>query len=123
MIGGGPTPHGGGPCDAGVDTVEQHRYAWLHFLAVETPQPGGEQAGYRYGRALITAMREVLEEVDEQHREMLLETADFWLRVGLVIGLERAEEAELLFRLSGGDTNERDELLADAEDLLDEAIR
>lgn len=68
-------------------------------------------------------MREVLEEVDEQHREMLLETADFWLRVGLVIGLERAEEAELLLRLSGGDTNERDELLADAEDLLDEVIR
>ena len=43
--------------------------------------------------------------------------------MGLVIGLERAEEAELLLRLSGGDTNERDELLADAEDLLDEAIR
>lgn len=82
-----------------------------------------EQAGQRYGRALITAMREVLEEVDEQHREILLETADFWLRVGLVIGLERAEEAELLLRLSGGDTNERDELVADAEDLLDEAIR
>jgi hypothetical protein len=44
----------------------------------------------QYGRALITAMREV----DERHREVLPEAADFWLRLDLVIGLERVDEAK-----------------------------
>jgi hypothetical protein len=46
----------------------------------------------RYGRAVIAAMREVLDEADDQHAELLLETADFWLALGLVIGLERPDQ-------------------------------
>ena len=82
-----------------------------------------DETWQRYGRALITAMREVLEEIDERQREVLLETADFWLRLGLVIGLERAPEAEQLLRLSAAHAGEHDELLADAEELLEDAIR
>lgn len=89
---------------------------------MDTPDARVEEDWQRYGRAVITAMREVLEEVDERHREVLLETADFWLRVGLVTGLESADKAEVLLRLAGVDADERRELLADAEDLLDEAI-
>ena len=77
----------------------------------------------RYGRALITAMREVLEEVDEAQREVLLETADFWLRLGLVIGIEHVDEAKRLLDLSQEEAGERAELLTDAEEWLGEAIR
>jgi hypothetical protein len=55
-----------------------------------------DEAWQRYGRALIAAMRDVLEEADDRHRELLLEAADFWLGLGLVIGLERSDQAEKL---------------------------
>jgi hypothetical protein len=83
--------------------------------------PGGEDWN-RYGLALITAMREVLDEVDEAQRETLLETADFWLRLGLVIGIEHADEAKRLLSLSQEDAGERAELLKDAEEWLAETI-
>jgi len=78
---------------------------------------------HRYGRALITAMREVLEEVEEAQRAVLLETADFWLRLGLVIGIEHVDEAKRLLDLSQEEVGERAELLTDAEEWLAEAIR
>ncbi len=77
----------------------------------------------RYGRALIAAMREVLDEADDRHAELLLEVADFWLGLGLVIGLERVDEARRLLALLEGDAGERAELLSDAEELLADALR
>jgi hypothetical protein len=41
----------------------------------------------RYGRALISSMSEVLDETPEQIHSNLLETADYWLSLGLVLGL------------------------------------
>ena len=41
----------------------------------------------RYGRALHAAMAEVLAELPEDVRPHVLETADYWLSVGLTIGL------------------------------------
>jgi hypothetical protein len=82
-----------------------------------------DETWQQYGRALITAMREVLEEADERHRELLLEAADFWLGLGLVIGLERPDEAQRLLAVLEGHAGERDEMLADAEELLAEALR
>jgi hypothetical protein len=76
----------------------------------------------RYGRALIAAMREVLDEVDDRQHELLLETADFWLRLGLVIGLERRQDAERLLSVLEGGLGERRETLSDAEELLAEAL-
>ena len=75
----------------------------------------------RYGSALIEAMREVLEEADESHRELLLETADYWLTLGLAIGLQRSEQAHMLLDVTHAD-EERAELLADADDLLTRAL-
>ena len=46
-----------------------------------------------YGRALIDAMHEVLAASVAEAHPVLLETADFWLSVGLALGLERPEDA------------------------------
>ena len=84
------------------------------------------QAGedwHRYGRALFTATREVLEEVDEAQRDLVLETADFWLKLGLVIGIEHVDEAKRLLDLSQEEAGERAEPLTNAEEWLAEAIR
>jgi hypothetical protein len=43
----------------------------------------------RYGRAIIESMREVLAESPEDLHGLLLETADYWLSLGLAIGLGR----------------------------------
>jgi len=82
-----------------------------------------DEAWQRYGRSLIAAMQEVLEEADDRHRELLLEAADFWLGIGLVLGLDRRADAERLLGILQGHGDERGELLADADDLLAEAIR
>ena len=82
-----------------------------------------DETWQRYGRALIGAMSEVLEEVDEKDRELVLETADFWLSLGLTIGLERPDEAEKLIAVLQGTPEERGELRSDADALLDEAVR
>jgi hypothetical protein len=82
-----------------------------------------DEAWQRYGRALIAAMREVLEETDDRHQELLLETADFWLGLGLLIGLERGDEAQRLLGVMEGRASERAELLSDAEELLAEALQ
>jgi len=47
----------------------------------------------RYGPGITGAMAEVLEELPEEARPHALETADCWLSVGLVIGLERPADA------------------------------
>jgi len=88
----------------------------------ETQQQAGG-AWQRYGRSMIASMREVLDEADDRHHDLLLETADFWLALGLVIGLERPVEAERLLGVAQGGADERAELLSDADDLLSEAIR
>jgi hypothetical protein len=81
-----------------------------------------DEAWSRYGAALIGAMREVLDEVDDSHRELILEVADFWLALGVVIGLERPEQARRLIEVVESDAGDREELHADADDLLDAAL-
>ncbi len=53
----------------------------------------------RYGRAVIESMREVLAEAPEDLHGLLLETADYWLSLGLVIGLRKPADAESLLSL------------------------
>jgi hypothetical protein len=72
----------------------------------------------RYGRSMIEAMSDVLEEVDDRHRGVLLETADFWLSLGLILGLERPEEARRVVDVLLSQGGDRAELLSDAEDFL-----
>jgi len=86
-------------------------------------EPQTDEAWQRYGRALIAAMRDVIEEADERHRELLLETADFWLGLGLVMGLRRPDEAVTLLGVMEAHADEHAELLADADDLLANVVR
>ncbi len=53
----------------------------------------------RYGRAIIESMREVLAESPDDLHGLLLETADYWLSLGLVIGIGRPADAKLLLKL------------------------
>ena len=76
----------------------------------------------RYGRALTSAMAEVLEEVPEEVRPHALETADYWLSVGLAIGLEHPASARRLLALIEAEEIERAALAEDAAAFLQEAL-
>jgi hypothetical protein len=76
----------------------------------------------RYGTALTSAMSEVLEELPEDVRAHALETADYWLSVGIVLGLERPHQARQLLELIEADEAERALLVEDAASFVDEAL-
>lgn len=76
----------------------------------------------RYGRALASAMGEVLDELPEEFRAHALETADYWLSVGLTIGLERPAPARRLLALIEAEEAERAALAQDAAAFLEEAL-
>lgn len=76
----------------------------------------------RYGRALHRAMSEVLEDFPEEVRPHALETADYWLSLGLAIGLEHPAEAQRLLGLIEADEEELAELSHDADAFVTEAL-
>ncbi len=76
----------------------------------------------RYGRAVIGSMAEVLEEAVDEHRPLLLEAADYWLSLGLAIGLGRPGEAERLMALIEPDPSARAELGEDAAAFCTEVL-
>jgi len=75
-----------------------------------------------YGRALLGAMQEVLAESPEELHPYLLETADYWLSVGLAMGLRQPEEARRLLELIESEEGNRTELEADGEASAGEAL-
>jgi len=82
-----------------------------------------DEAWQRYGRALIAAMREVLEETDSTDRELMLEVADYWLALGLMIGLEHADNGRKLLAAVETHAGERSVLLSDAQEFLTDAVQ
>jgi hypothetical protein len=76
----------------------------------------------RYGRALHRAMAEVLEEIPEEVRPHALETADYWISVGLTIGLDRPHQARRLLELIEAEEAERAALAEDAATFVEEAL-
>jgi hypothetical protein len=68
----------------------------------------------RYGRALIGVMAEVLEQASEDPASLLLETADYWLGVGLALSARQPEMAARLLHLIESNESNRTELEADA---------
>ena len=76
----------------------------------------------RYGRTLTRAMAEVLDEVPEEVRPHVLETADYWIGVGLTIGLERPHQARRLLELIEAEESERAALAEDAAAFIEEAL-
>jgi hypothetical protein len=81
------------------------------------------EAGWRrYGAALTSVMAEVLDELPEEARAHALETADYWLSVGITLGLERPEQAGELLALIEADEAERAALVEDAAAFVEEAL-
>ena len=76
----------------------------------------------RYGRSLAQAMAEVLEEIPEVLRAPVLETADYWLSVGIQLGLERPHQARELLAIAEADELERAALAEDAAGFIAEAL-
>jgi len=76
----------------------------------------------RYGRTLTRAMAEVLDEIPEELRPHVLETADYWISVGLTIGLERPHQARRLLELIEVEESERAALAEDAAAFIEEAL-
>jgi hypothetical protein len=72
----------------------------------------------RYGRALIASMSEVLEETPEGSHANLLETADYWLSVGLALGLRDPTRASELLSVIEAHEPEHGELARDAGTLI-----
>jgi hypothetical protein len=76
----------------------------------------------RYGRTLTRAMADVLVEIPEELRSHVLETADYWISVGLAIGLERPHQARRLLELIEIEESERATLADDAAAFVEEAL-
>jgi hypothetical protein len=80
------------------------------------------EAWSRYGKTLVQAMAEVLDEIPEELRSHVLETADYWISVGLTIGLERPHQARRLLELIEATESERAALAEDAATFIEEAL-
>jgi plasmid stabilization system protein ParE len=81
-----------------------------------------DAAWRRYGQALLHAMAEVRGETPEEVHAVLMETADYWLSLGLTIGKEQPEAAERLLRLIEAEEPELVELSADGQHFVAEAL-
>ncbi|MGC2191157.1 MAG: hypothetical protein WA751_02365 [Candidatus Dormiibacterota bacterium] len=90
---------------------------------VSSEGSGTREATWKqYGRALIHAMAEVTGEIPEEFHDLLLETADYWLSLGMTIGTQQPEQALRLLDLIETDTAEQKELAADAQAFSAEAL-
>jgi hypothetical protein len=67
-------------------------------------------------------MSEVLAELPEEARAHALETADYWLSIGIQLGLERPDRARSLLELIEADEGERASLAEDAAGFIEEAL-
>ncbi len=87
-------------------------------------EDGGTEnlAWKRYGRAVIQAMAEVTAEVPEESHALLLETADYWLSLGLAIGVQTPDEALRLLDLIEAEVTGQSELAGDAAAFCAEAL-
>ncbi|MDP9223424.1 MAG: hypothetical protein M3P18_06135 [Actinomycetota bacterium] len=76
----------------------------------------------RYGEALTRAMSEVLAELADDAVPHALETADYWLSVGITLGLERPVDAHRLLALIEADAAQCAALTDDAAAFIEEAL-
>jgi hypothetical protein len=81
-------------------------------------QESADDQWSRYGRALIASMSEVLEETPEDSHANILETADYWLSLGLALGLRDPHRASELLNVIEAHEPERGELSRDAGGLI-----
>jgi hypothetical protein len=85
--------------------------------------PTTDETWARYGSALTGTMGELLEEVPENLRPHLLETADYWISLGLLIGLQHPADAQQLLEVIETEEPERLALAADATAFIEDALQ
>lgn len=88
----------------------------------DTPDTTADARWDRYGRALLQGMHEVLSETPAEVHSMLLETADYWLSLGLAIGIADAGAAQRLLAVIEAEEPERTELAGDAAQFVSDAL-
>lgn len=76
----------------------------------------------RYGRALLQGMQEVLAETPPELHSLLLETADYWLSLGLSIGSTDPRAAAQLLSVIEAEEPEQAELADDAAQFVGDAL-
>ena len=76
----------------------------------------------RYGRALLQSMQEVLNETPAELHSMLLETADYWLSLGLAIASANPDGAKRLLAVIESEEPELAELADDARQFVSDAL-
>ena len=84
------------------------------------PTPSAEWS--RYGGALSVAMSEVVAEVEEDMRPLLVETAEYWLAIGLIVGVHHDDAARRLLHVIERDEKEVTELANDAASFINQAL-
>ena len=90
--------------------------------STQAPSENLDPAWRRYGRALLDAMDEVRAETPDEVHVVLMETADYWLSLGLAIATEHPEMASRLLRLIETEESELVELTTDAQHFVAEAL-
>lgn len=94
----------------------------MTYDADDVPDPTVDARWDRYGRALLQSMQEVLSETPAELHSMLLETADYWLSLGLEIGSANPEDAARLLSVIESEEPERAELADDAAQFVSDAL-
>jgi hypothetical protein len=89
-----------------------------HSDAVSQP----DESWQRYGRALLQSMADVRSESTDDVHPILMETADYWLSVGLAIGVSQPDAARRLLEIIERDESERTELGGDADAFIEQAL-
>jgi hypothetical protein len=90
--------------------------------STQAPNESLDPAWRRYATALLHSMADVRAETAEEVHPILMETADYWLSLGLAIGTEHAEAAARLLHLIEAEEPERAELTTDAQHFVGEAL-
>lgn len=88
----------------------------------DAPDIAADARWDRYGRALLQSMQEVLSETPAELHSMLLETADYWLSLGLSIGSSNPGAAARLLAVIESEEPERAELADDAAQFVSDAL-
>jgi hypothetical protein len=90
--------------------------------STQAPNESLDPAWRRYATALLHSMADVRAETAEEVHPILMETADYWLSLGLAIGTEQPEVASRLLRLIETEEPELVELTTDAQHFVAEAL-
>ena len=81
-----------------------------------------DSGAQRYGRAVHRAMAELFDGSPENAQPHAVEVANYWLSLGIAIGLEHASEAQQLLGLIQANGEKMAELSHDARAFIEEAL-